>query len=96
MNGSPLRFTIDTNLRVLPMPDRAFLPGTGLPMIEGQAIVEMKYRFELPALFKEAAEIFQLQPVQISKYRLGFDALHLALPPDGEHLVIAPEKNAAP
>jgi VTC domain len=75
VNGELLRFTIDTNLRVLPMPDRAFLPGVGFPVIEDQAIVEMKYRRELPALLKQAIEIFKLEPVAISKYRLGFDAL---------------------
>ena len=75
MNGEPVRFTIDTNLRVLPMPDRAFLPGLGFPVIEDQAIVEMKYRRELPAVLKQAVEMFQLEPVAISKYRVGFDAL---------------------
>jgi hypothetical protein len=35
----PVRMTIDFNLRVLPLPDRAFLPGTGFPMLEGQNIV---------------------------------------------------------
>jgi len=75
VNGDPVRFTIDTNLRVLPMPDRAFLPGTGFPVIEQQAIVEMKYRRELPAVLRQAVERFKLTPVPVSKYRLGFDAL---------------------
>ena len=35
---------------VLPMPDRAFLPGVGFPVIAHQAIVEMKYRREPPAV----------------------------------------------
>ncbi len=78
VDGDPVRFTIDTNLRVLPMPDRAFIPGTGFPLIERQAIVEMKFRRELPAVLKQAVELFQLTPVAISKYRLGFDALGLA------------------
>jgi hypothetical protein len=39
-----MRMTIDTNLRVLPMPDRAFIPGVGFPLIEGHCIVELKYR----------------------------------------------------
>jgi hypothetical protein len=80
VNGSPVRFTIDTNLRVLPMPDRAFIPGVGFPVIEHKAIVEMKYRFELPAVLKEAVERFKLTPVAVSKYRLGFDALGYASP----------------
>ena len=75
VDGDPVRFTMDTNLRVLPMPDRAFLPGVGFPVIAHQAIVEMKYRREAPAVLRQAVERFKLTPVAISKYRLGFDAL---------------------
>ncbi|HXT70430.1 MAG TPA: polyphosphate polymerase domain-containing protein [Vicinamibacterales bacterium] len=75
VEGDPVRFTIDTNLRVLPMPDRAFIPGAGFPVIEDKAIVEMKYRREPPALLRRAIETFKLTPVAISKYRLGSDAL---------------------
>jgi len=75
VGGEPVRFTMDTNLRVLPMPDRAFLPGVGFPVIPHQSIVEMKYRRELPAVMRQAVERFRLAPAAISKYRLGFDAL---------------------
>jgi hypothetical protein len=71
----PVRMTIDTNLRVLPMPDRGFLPGTGFPLIENQVIVEVKYRVEPPALVRRFAETFQLAPQPVSKYRLGLGAL---------------------
>ena len=43
-SAGTMRMTVDTNLRVLPMPDRAFIPGVGFPLIEGQCIVE----FEVP------------------------------------------------
>jgi hypothetical protein len=66
---------MDTNLRVLPMPDRAFLPGTGFPLLEDRAIVEMKYRREMPAVLRRAVEDFKLTPAGVSKYRLGFNAL---------------------
>lgn len=75
VDGEPVRFTIDTNLRVLPMPDRAFLPGTGFPLMEGKAIVEMKYRREMPAVLRRIVEDFRLAPSPVSKYRLGFTAL---------------------
>jgi VTC domain len=75
IGGDAVRFTMDTNVRVLPMPDRAFLPGVGFPVIANQAIVEMKYRREPPAVLRQAVERFRLTPVAISKYRLGFDAL---------------------
>jgi hypothetical protein len=76
--AGPMRMTIDTNLRVLPMPDRAFLPGVGFPLIEGKCIVELKYRVELPTLFKELVETFKLAPSPISKYRIGLGALDYA------------------
>jgi hypothetical protein len=47
----------------------------GFPVIAHQAIVEMKYRRDAPALFRQAVERFKLTPAAISKYRLGFDAL---------------------
>jgi len=73
-----MRMTIDTNLRVLPMPDRAFIPGVGFPLIEGQCIVELKYRAEIPALFKELVETFKLAPSPVSKYRIGLGVLDYA------------------
>jgi len=73
-----MRMTIDTNLRVLPMPDRAFIPGVGFPLIEGQCIIELKYRVEVPALFKQLVETFKLAPGPVSKYRIGLGALDYA------------------
>jgi hypothetical protein len=70
-----MRMTIDTNLRVLPMPDRAFIPGVGFPLIEGKAIVELKYRVDVPALFRELVETFKLAPSPVSKYRIGIGVL---------------------
>jgi hypothetical protein len=75
VDGDPVRLTIDRNLRVLPMPDRAFLPGLGFPLLEQHAIVEMKYRRQVPGLLRQAIEHFKLEPVRISKYRKGFEAL---------------------
>jgi hypothetical protein len=57
------------------MPDRAFLPGTGYPLLDGQNILELKYRIEIPAIFKELIERFKLQPQPVSKFRLGLDAM---------------------
>jgi hypothetical protein len=77
-SGGHMRMTIDTNLRVLPMPDRAFIPGVGFPLIQGQCIVELKYRLALPALFKELVETFRLAPSPVSKYRIGLGVLDYA------------------
>jgi hypothetical protein len=73
-----MRMTIDTNLRVLPMPDRAFIPNVGFPLVEGQCIVELKYRADVPVLFKELVETFRLTPSPVSKYRIGLGALDYA------------------
>ena len=59
--------TIDFNLRVLPLPDRAFLPGVGFPVLEGQNIIEVKYRVTLPAMIKQLSEQFKLRPQPVSK-----------------------------
>jgi len=77
-SAGPMRMTIDTNLRVLPMPDRAFIPGVGFPLIEGKCIVELKYRIEVPALFRQLVETFKLAPSPVSKYRIGLGALDYA------------------
>ena len=83
----PIRLTIDTNLRVLPLPDRAFLPGVGLPLVEGKSILELKYVQDLPVLFKELIERFAISPGRVSKYRLGLGTLDYspALRPDSSH-----------
>ena len=76
----PVRMTIDTNLRVLPMPDRAFIPGVGLPLIEDKCIIEIKYRIDIPAVFKRLAQDFGIEIQKVSKYRLGLTALDYPLP----------------
>ena len=76
----PVRMTMDSNLQALPLPDYAFLPGIGLPFLEGTCIVEIKYRISPPALVKELAATFGLQPQKISKFRAGLRALDYPLP----------------
>lgn len=83
-----IRMTLDRDLRVLPMPDRAFLPGTGLPLIPEHCILELKYRVELPAVFRQLVERFTLMVQPVSKFRLGLGALDYApvvSPEDGRH-----------
>ncbi len=88
----PVRMTIDTNLRVLPMPDRAFIPGVGLPLIEDKSIIEIKYRREIPAVFRRLAEEFGIEIQKVSKYRLGLTALDYPLPVrGGKHSRPTPE-----
>jgi hypothetical protein len=79
-NG-PVRMTVDTNLRVLPLPDRALIPGVGLPLIPDKTIIEIKYRVAMPALFRQFCEAFGIEPSKTSKYRLGLSALDYAPAP---------------
>ena len=75
-----MRLTVDQNLRVLPMPDRAFIPGTGLPVLEDKNIMELKYRVSLPVIFKQLLEQYGLTIGKVSKYRVGLGALGLTPP----------------
>ena len=73
-----VRMTIDFDLRVLPLPDRAFLPGTGMPLLEGQNIIEVKYCVNLPPVFRQLISQFALTTQPISKYRAGLSLLGLS------------------
>ena len=73
-----VRMTLDFDLRVLPLPDRAFLPGTGLPLLSGWNIIELKYSVELPPLFRQLIDRFELRRQTVSKYRAGLELLGLA------------------
>ena len=73
-----VRMTIDFDLRVLPLPDRAFLPGVGLPLLEGSTVIELKYCVQLPAVFREVISQFALKEQPVSKYRAGLALLGLS------------------
>jgi hypothetical protein len=53
----------------------AVQPDAGLPVLDGQVILELKYRHHLPLIFKRLVEEFALAPQRASKYRLGITAL---------------------
>jgi len=77
-NG-PIRLTLDDDLRALRANGYLFNhsePGTRL--LEDHIILELKYRFETPTLFKELAEEFGLNPQPVSKYRIAAIAMGLA------------------
>jgi hypothetical protein len=71
----PARLTIDESLSALPIGEIQFRPGPGLPFLEGQRILELKFRSALPAIFKRLIEEMALAPVTASKYRLGMTAI---------------------
>ncbi len=79
-NGyGPIRLTVDQDIRAQPVNGLSFAnDGAGELVSDGYAIVELKYRHEIPVLFKKLVEQFELNPRPISKYRLAMTGLGLA------------------
>ena len=72
----PIRLTLDDDIRALGASGVAFNGGNpGELLSESQVIIELKYRLEMPVLFKQLVEEFALNPQPISKYRLAAVAL---------------------
>ena len=73
----PIRLTLDKNLRAVPAAGLWFSEQTGTCLLENQNILELKFRCEMPVLFKYLVEEFALNPQSISKYRLAASGLGL-------------------
>ena len=73
----PVRLTLDEGMTALASDSFSFETGTGTVLLDGFAIIELKYRNSVPALFKEAVETFALSPARWSKYRAAAEALGL-------------------
>lgn len=74
--SGPIRLTLDEGIRCMPATSLAFQGGEGNPLLPGnQFILELKYRQQMPSLFKRLVELFLLNPKPISKYRLAVTAL---------------------
>ena len=73
----PIRLTLDENLRALPAAGLWFSEQKGTCLLENQIILELKFRCEMPVLFKYLVEEFALNPQPVSKYRLAAVALGL-------------------
>lgn len=72
----PMRLTLDQRLAVSAARRPAFEErSSSRSFNDGAMILELKYRSEVPALFKQLVEEFGLQPRTASKYRLGMAAL---------------------
>jgi hypothetical protein len=83
LNGhGPFRLTVDQGIRALPAPGLSFADSRGGQLVsDGYAIVELKYRNEMPVVFKQLVEQFALNPKRISKYRLAIVGLGIASEP---------------
>ena len=69
------------NIRAVAIESYAFVEDDpGEQLLKDQIILELKYRFDLPPLFKELIEAFNLTSNSVSKYRLGAATLGLVTP----------------
>jgi VTC domain len=75
IENGPARLTLDCNLRAGLAGDISFSTGPALPFLDGTMILELKYRVQLPPVFRRLVEEFSLAPRTASKYRLGMAAL---------------------
>lgn len=82
-NG-PIRLTLDEDLRALPVDAVEFQSGAGVPLNPGSCILELKFRYAMPVVFKHLLAEFGLNPQPISKYRLAVQSLGYAAGPDVE------------
>jgi hypothetical protein len=71
----PMRLTIDEGLEARRTDELVLSGAAGSAVIPSRLILEIKFRVELPSLFKRLIEEFALSPQPISKYRLAMDAL---------------------
>jgi hypothetical protein len=73
--AGPARLTVDDALHASPARGLCFGPPPVTAFLEGQAIMEMKFRQALPAVFKRLLEELQLAPGTVSKYRHALGAI---------------------
>jgi len=77
-NHGPIRLTMDERICARPATGLAFNDaGESTALSESRIILELKYRVEMPALFRPMVESFELTPQPVSKYRLAAAALGL-------------------
>jgi len=74
----PIRLTIDCDLHGTPVDGLKFTGEKGSPLLDGSSILELKFRRELPVLFKNLLQEFALNPEPFSKYRQAVKILELA------------------
>ena len=75
IDGMQARLTLDDRVRVAPVAHAHFNGDLGVPVLEERLILELKFRGQLPAVFKRLVEEFTLAAAPVSKYRFGMTAL---------------------
>jgi hypothetical protein len=74
----PMRLTLDDQILASRTQDLVFQPAPSTPVLPDRVVLEMKFRVEMPAVFKHLVEEFALQPQSLSKYRLAVPVIGLA------------------
>lgn len=76
--SGPVRLTVDRDLSAQPVSSYEFQSlANATELLPGQCVLELKYKRELPGLFKQLLQEFSLRPQGSSKYRMGVQALEL-------------------
>lgn len=89
--SGPVRLTVDENVRAFSANSLVFGDASsGKLLLNNEAIVELKYRLEVPGVFKLLIEEFALSPAKMSKYRLAARELGLVQ----ESATTAPESSS--
>lgn len=82
-DGGPARLTLDDSITACAVDGPAFSDQLGVPISEPRLILELKYRGDLPTVFKRFIAEFALSPQATSKYRFGMAAIGHVVQPRG-------------
>jgi hypothetical protein len=76
--SGPVRLTIDRNVCAFASGDYGIHESASwTPLLPEQCILELKFRLEMPPMFKSLLEEFSLAPQPVSKYRLSIQTCGL-------------------
>ncbi|MBI2947576.1 MAG: polyphosphate polymerase domain-containing protein [Verrucomicrobia bacterium] len=90
-SSGPIRLTMDEDIRSVAASHVAFNGAhEGGLLSKDHVILELKFRLEMPGVFKELLEAFQLKPQPVSKYRLAAVALGLVVEQEPKEAKAAP------
>lgn len=76
--SGPIRLTLDEAVCAIRSDEPSFHDGAEGARVTDRVILELKFRRELPVLFRELVGRFTLNPLTFSKYRTAVQALGLA------------------
>jgi hypothetical protein len=94
-SDGPARLTLDSRLRAVAIDTTAFTAAPGVPFGGERLILELKYRRQLPAIFRRLVEELALRTETASKYRLGMTALGY-VPAEGDQQAIGSRTRRMP